>query len=112
MKYGNRRVQWGGVTYDSQKEASRGIELRHLAQLGEIEGLVVHPTFTLQPAFTHAGKKYRAVTYTADFAYTEKGRRIVEDVKGGSATKTESYRIRKRLLLYQHGGSIDEFRES
>jgi len=38
----------------------------------------------------------RAISYYADFVYTEKGKLIIEDCKG---MKTQVYKLKKKLLL-------------
>jgi hypothetical protein len=98
-KYGNRKVEIDGYTFDSQKEARRYQELKLLQLSGEITGLELQPSFILIPSYTYQGRKVRKMEYRADFAYLENGKRVVEDVKG---MKTEKYRIKKKLLLYQN----------
>lgn len=47
--------------------------------------------------------------YTADFTYeTKEGKAIVEDVKGGRATSTTAYRLRKRLVEATYGFTVTE----
>ena len=95
-KYGNRRVQVDGFMFDSEAEAARYGELNLLCEAGKIERLRVHPRFLLQKGFTtKAGLKVRSLTYVADFAYTEKGLEIVEDVKG---YETAVFQIKVKLF--------------
>ena len=48
----------------------------------------------------------RAVSYIADFVYTdENGKTVVEDAKG---FRTKDYIIKRKLLLYMHGIRIKE----
>jgi uncharacterized protein DUF1064 len=99
------------VRFASKKEASRYCELKLLLKAGEIALLAVHPEFDLL-ASTMAGAECIG-TYTADFRYTEKDRDgthrlVVEDVKGGRATRTEAYRLRKRILKANYGIEIRE----
>lgn len=102
-KYNNRPTTIDGIRFDSKAEAARYRELAILARAGEIEELELQPSFTLVPAFRDAaGRKHRAVTYTADFAYTVDGQRVVEDVKGGRATKTQAFRIKWKLAIRQN----------
>src|SRR5690606_17950551 len=88
-----------GITFDSKQEAERSRILQLLERAGEIHNLETQPKFTLVPAFTeNAGQKQRAVTYRADFKYTDTdGATVVEDVKGHT---TEAFRIKWRLLNY------------
>jgi len=106
-KYGNRRVQLDGYTFDSQAEANRYVELKLLVRGGVISSLRVHPPYIIQSAFTHkyAGK-VREIRYVADFEYVEKGVQVVEDVKG---VRTPAYQLKRKLML-AHFAEMD-FRE-
>ena len=68
-KYRNKKTQVDGIWFDSKKEAERYLELKALEQKGEIRKLKLQPVYELQPSFEHKGKKYRAITYRADFEY-------------------------------------------
>jgi len=95
-KYHNRRVTIGDVTLDSQAEGRRYQQLRVLANAGAIQDLIAHPRYLLVEARTIDGKRERALYYEGDFAYTEKGRRVCEDVKG---YETAVFRLKRRLFL-------------
>ena len=99
-KYNAKKVRYAGYIFDSKVERLRYIELRSLEQSGQISGLEVHPKFVLQPSFSHMGKHIRAITYTADFKYTENKMIVVEDVKGGKATMTEAFNIRWKIVKF------------
>lgn len=107
-KYHNQRTEVYGLVFSSKKEADRYVELMCARQSGLIRNLTLQPKFELQEAFTDSqGEKHRAITYIADFSYEEKQsdgnwKIVVEDVKGGSATKTEVYRIKKKLFLKKY----------
>lgn len=98
-KYGNHRTEVDGLQFDSRAEARRYGELRLLEQAGIIEGLVIHPVYELQPKFKRGGKVIHAVRYEADFAYTESGKQIAEDVKGAL---TDVFRLKMRLFLFKY----------
>lgn len=101
-KYGAKKSQVDGYTFDSLSEATRYRELCLLQQFGRISDLEVHPRFTLQEAFTdQAGQKHRAIYYEADFKYLERGVEVVEDIKGVS---TPVFKLKAKLFLfrYQH----------
>lgn len=108
-KYNARKVKFDGHTFDSKAEYNRYMELRYSKQeRGTISDLEVHPRFKLQPAFTDSqGKRHRAIYYEGDFAYTEAdtGQRIVEDVKGGKATQTATFRLKEKMFWYKYGGT-------
>lgn len=104
-KYKNVKVLSDGITFDSKVEHRRYEQLKLLQAAGEIRELEVHPRFELVPAFTDFnGKKHRRVTYVADFAYLDdRGRRVVEDVKGA---RTRVFNLKYKLLMY-HNRALD-----
>lgn len=121
-KYNNRKITINGVTYDSEKEYRRYRELLLLEKAGAITDLQRQVKFVLIPAqyetFERYGKKgqrlkdgkrciERSVDYYADFVYKENGRQIVEDTKS-DPTRTESYIIKRKLMLYIHGIKVKE----
>lgn len=120
MKYGNKKVVCDGIKFDSRKEAIRYKELLLLLKAGAIQDLQLQKTFELIPAqyeyferYSKKGKRLKdgkicvekAVTYKADFVYTENGKTVVEDTKG---FKTKDYIIKRKLMLYIHGIRIKE----
>lgn len=88
-KYGAKRTTIDGHTFDSAKEAARFSVLSTLVRHGSVLWFVCQPTFYLQ-----GGIKYKPdfLVVWADGTVT------VEDPKGGEATKTEGYRLKRRLL--------------
>ena len=109
-KYHARKWELDGKTFDSHKEARRYQELRFLLRTGVIKDLKMQVPFLLIPAQKDefGNLLERAVTYRADFTYTdENGRFIVEDVKS-EATRPREYIIKRKLLLYRHGIRIRE----
>lgn len=109
MKYLSKKTVIDGITFDSKKESKRYIELKRRQELGEISSLELQPPFLLQEGFKRDGKKYRPITYIADFKYNENGKVIVEDVKSSFTAKDKVYKIKKKLLLYKYEGF--EFKE-
>lgn len=101
------------IRFRSKAEARRYDTLMLLLKAGAITELKLQPQFTLQEAYTTPeGKRVRAIRYDADFSYKrEDGELIVEDVKGGNATKTRVYAIKKKLLLEKHGITIHEIEQ-
>ena len=97
-KYGNRRTEYGGLMYDSQKEASRAVELDMLKRAGEVICWTPHVVFPLA----------KGVSYEADFVIVYADWHVeVEDVKS-DATKTQAYRIKKKLFAERYGREIVE----
>jgi hypothetical protein len=92
-----------GVTFDSKLECQRAMFLKAEEAAGRISVLEFHPPFVLLGPFEDAwGEKHRAVRYVADFAYTYQGREIVEDVKGGKATQTPIFRLKRKLFCRRY----------
>ena len=105
-KYGAVRVRTvDGIEHDSKKEAARWQELNLMLRAKLIEDLQRQVRFELIPK--QDGE--RACTYIADFVYIDRktGEKIVEDVKS-PATRTEAYRIKRKLMLLVHGIRIKE----
>lgn len=98
-KFGNIRTTINGITFDSKKESTRYCQLMMLVKAKEIKNLECQPKYKLCVNGVHV------CTYIADFRYqTAKGAVVIEDVKGGNATKTPSYRIKKKLFEALHLG--------
>ena len=81
--------------FDSIAESRRYKELKLLERAGEISNLTLQPRFLLQEGFKKNGKTYRKVEYIADFLYVQKGKRIVEDVKG---IQTDVFKLKHKLF--------------
>ena len=108
-KYGAQKTTFQGQTFDSKREAERFAELRYM-QMGKlISGLTCQYKFVLVPEQRDENGKLleRAVTYIADFVYTDlkTGELVVEDAKGA---KTKDYIIKRKLMLHVHGIRIRE----
>ena len=110
-KYGARKTKTldanGEVlTFDSSRELERWLELKIMERGKAIKNLQRQVPFELVPKHKREdGKTERAVTYIADFVYTENGKTIVEDVKG---YRTKEYIIKRKLMLDRHGITIKE----
>lgn len=105
-KFNAEGVRHGGVYFPSKKEARRFMELEQLQRAGHIRNLKPHPPFELW-VIAPNGEVVTVGKYTADSSYEllVNGAWVpmIEDVKGGSATKTEAYKLRRRMFeaLYQ-----------
>jgi hypothetical protein len=121
-KYRNKKVIVNGEIFDSEKEYKRYRELLLLEKAGAITDLKRQVKFVLVPTqyetFERYGKRgrrlkdgkrcvERGVDYYADFVYTENGKQVVEDTKS-EPTKTESFVIKRKLMLYIHGIRVRE----
>ena len=104
-KYRNTKaVDEFGNEYDSKKEMKRGRELKLLLKTGKIGFLARQVEYQFQ---INGGK---IASYYADFVYTncETGKMIVEDVKSEATRKLPVYRLKRRMMLQQHGITIKE----
>ena len=101
-KYNAKQIAIDGYIFQSTKEGNRYQELKMQEHCGIVKNLELQPKFVLQEGFRHKGKWISPIRFTPDFRYKKDNEIIVEDVKGGKATKTEAYSIRKRLLLKQN----------
>ena len=103
-KYGAKKIKdpATGFVFDSKAEFIRWCELRILERAGKISDLKRQVKYELIPK----QKGERACTYLADFVYKDSdGNTVVEDTMG---VKTDSYRIKKKLMLWVHGIRIKE----
>lgn len=116
-KYGNKKCQWNGLTFDSKHEMERYKDLYLLQKAGDIQNLRTQVAFMLIPeqrershelykAGPQKGKLKpgklieRKCEYIADFVYLDnKGELVVEDAKG---VRTKEYLIKRKLMLYMH----------
>ena len=96
----------------SLKERNRAAVLELMQKQGLISGLQKQVVYELIPAQYGEvnGKKKcleRACTYRADFVYFDERTKelVVEDTKG---CKTEVYKIKRKLMLHEHGIRIKE----
>ena len=101
-KFGNIKTVCGaGEEHHSKKEAARCDELHLMQDGGLIQTLSAHP----QPDFKLEVKGTKVCKYVADFTYWERGKFVVEDVKG---RRTAVYNLKKKLMSAIHGISIRE----
>lgn len=109
-KYGNKWAEVDGIRFQSTKEAQRYQELKLMERAGAIRDLELQPEFELIPSYVNAnGKRIRATKYRADFRYYDNdyGKWVVEDVKS-PATKTQVYKVKKKLFEYLNDMTITE----
>lgn len=101
-----------GCKHDSRMEARRCETLHQLEQAGKIACLAVHPKYVLLEPLQLPWRREKAVTYTADFAYTlPTGDRVVEDVKSDATRRArelefERYPTYKKAYITAIGKMI------
>ncbi|MCU4634886.1 DUF1064 domain-containing protein [Acinetobacter sp. WU_MDCI_Abxa265] len=110
-KFNASKIKLDGMTFDSNKEFKRYIELKAMQQRGEIQDLQHHTKFELAPRTKIEGEKRvkPALRYFADFTYTNAlGVYVVEDVKSVATRKLASYRNKKHLMKTVHNIDVKE----
>lgn len=109
-KYHSQKTELDGISFDSKHEAERWAELKLMERVGHIRDLDRQVKFELLPRQVDASGRVveRAVNYIADFVYFDRvGNLVVEDAKS-EATKTDLYRLKKKLMRYFKGIEIRE----
>lgn len=106
-KYLNKKVRLDGYVFDSKKECERYLQLFAMQKQGLIRELSVHPKFQINV------NNQPVCTYQADFSYLmakngDKFDFVVEDVKS-KATKTDLYRLKKKLMRAVLGIEVKEY---
>lgn len=103
-KYGALPTELDGYTFASRKEARYYEELRQRERAGEVTDIVLQPRYDIIIKGVYVGRM------TLDFAYRDvlTGLTVIVDVKGGKATRTEAYSLRKRVVEALHGIKIEE----
>lgn len=110
-KFGNTKQTIDGITFDSKKEAEFYLLLKMRERLKEIDGLELQPVFDLYVDTPTRGR-ISVGKFTPDFRFWEHvpgGEDVlrVVDVKS-EPTKTEAYRLRKKLAEAIYGIAIIE----
>ena len=109
-KYGAKKTVIEGLKFDSKHEAMRYVELKYAERTGAITDLRTQVAFELIPSQKGKDGKVaeRAVRYISYFTYTdENGNFVVEDAKS-KATRTDVYRIKRKLMLFMKGIEVKE----
>lgn len=121
MKYGNRKVEYEGMKFDSAREKDRYIFLAKAVERGEIRDLRRQVEYELIPALKEAQEVVlrtktkivervvqRAVVYRADFVYirVSDGIEVVEDIKISPALLPKEYILKEKLFRWRYGKAI------
>ena len=112
-KYHAIPVHVDGVRFASKREAARFLELKLWEKAGQITDLECQPVFPLHVMeLWRSGAPVVITTigkYTADFRYLnlQTGEIVIEDVKS-TATRTDAYRVRRKIAEAVHGITIQE----
>lgn len=96
-KFGNRKTEIGGITFDSALEAKKWQELQLMERAGLISDLQRQVRFDL------IVNDLKVCGYIADFVYTENGKTVVFDAKG---MILREFKLKARLFKAIHGFDI------
>jgi len=98
-RYGNRKVLYKGLKFDSSMEFLFYCHLLSLQETGEVINIELQPKFLLQEKFRYQGKGIREINYISDFRVLYKnGNTIVWDVKG--IKPPEVFLLKWKLVKY------------
>ena len=97
-KFRNTKVVVDGITFDSKGEMNRWFDLRAMEKAGEISDLHRQVPFEIAPSVIIEGRKKPAMKFTADFAYMQGGKLIVEDFKSKITAEERPFRMRLHLM--------------
>lgn len=102
-KYHAQKTEVDGIKFDSKKESKDWKELCMLEAAGGISNLRRQVPFVLQEGYTNnQGKKIRPILYLADFVYEKDGKKYVQDSKGGKATQTDVFKLKRKMFEYKY----------
>ena len=108
-KYNAKKCEYQGKVFASKKEMKRYVELLSQVDNGEISNLQTQVPYVIIPKQVDKVAKRvieRETKYVADFVYQDcNGETIVEDTKG---FRTDTYTLKRKLMLYVHGIRIKE----
>lgn len=122
-KYGNKKVEYDGMVFDSKKERDRYIVLVDAQERGEISHLETQVKYILIPAIreeyevqlktktiTKTRTLQKAITYTADFRYFHNERQewVVSDVKASpmQASLDKTFILKEKMMFALKGIKI------
>ncbi len=120
-KYGNKKVEFDGLKFDSIREKKRYEYLMECQSEGLISDLKTHIKFELIPAVkeeyveqlkTKTKIKTRTlqlpITYTCDFTYMLNGEYVVEDIKISPKTLPKEFVIKEKMMFALKGIRINK----
>lgn len=99
-KYNNKKTVIDGITFDSRDEALYYEALKDMKSKGLIKDFELQPSFLLQEGFEKDEKKYRPISYIADFrVIINTNSYVVVDIKGMLTTE---FKIKMKLFNYKY----------
>ena len=118
-KYNAKKIEVGGIIFDSKREAERWLFLKEAEEKGLISNLKRQVPFELIPKITEKVVKHLktkdkieertvqlATVYVADFYYEKDFQFVVEDLKISPKLIPADFRLKEKLFRYKYGYSI------
>lgn len=115
-KYGNTKVEYQGIKFDSRRERDRYIVLKDAENKGIISDLQVQVKYELIPAVKQTYIKHlktkekevtvtlqRPITYTCDFKYVKDKEEVVEDVKISEFLLPKEFVLKEKMMFALKG---------
>ena len=98
-KYGNRKIYFEGIKFDSIAEANYYAVAKRYADQHGLE-LRLQERFELLPTHKRNGKTVRAIKYVPDFTFWDGDRLVkVVDVKG---FETKDFKLKAKWFCYKY----------
>jgi uncharacterized protein DUF1064 len=108
-KYRNVKVVVDNEKFDSKKEAQLWAELKLRERIGDISDLRRQVPYDLRcPVDWNPTGQAVVAIYIADFVFVDKqGLTHVQDCKGGKATQTQAFNLKRKWLALQSNIEIE-----
>ena len=101
-KFGAVKTEIHGILFASRAEARYYCHLKLAEDRGEISQLTCHPKYTIKVG------NHKICEFSPDFSFVDSaGRFRVQDVKGGDATITQTFRLKAKLLFATQGITVE-----
>lgn len=99
-KYGSKKVDFDGYTFDSKDEAAYYLLLKRKKEEGKIINFELQPKYWLIPTFKKESTTFRGISYSPDFLINHlDGSKELIDIKGFSTQQGE---LRYKLFNYHY----------
>ena len=100
-KYGNIKITYNGMVFDSIAEKDRYVELL-LLQNSKGDNRVYNLERQVKFVLIEKQQSEKAVTYDVDFTYIQNGVYYAEDVKSVATAKAKDYVIKRKLFKLKY----------
>lgn len=118
-KYGNKKVSFFGITFDSERERDRYLVLKEAQDKGLISELEMQVKYELLPGIKEEYVEHKKtkdvvkertiqlpITYKCDFRYRKGEKVVVEDVKPSKFLIPKEFTLKEKMFRYRYGFPI------